>query len=43
MAQYFTNIVGNDALRQRLATDILSDSFSHAYIIEGRDGSGRHT
>jgi len=43
MAQYFTNIVGNDALRQRLATDILSDSLSHAYIIEGRDGSGRHT
>ncbi len=43
MAQYFTNIVGNDALRQRLAADILSDSFSHAYIIEGREGSGRHT
>lgn len=43
MAQYLTNIVGNDALRRRLASDILSNSFSHAYIIEGREGSGRHT
>lgn len=43
MAQYLTNIVGNDALRQRLAADILSNSFAHAYIIEGREGSGRHT
>lgn len=36
-------IVGNDSLKQRLCGDILSDSLSHAYIIEGPDGSGRHT
>ena len=42
MAQYLTNIAGNDALRGRLAADILSGSFAHAYIIEGREGSGRH-
>lgn len=36
-------IVGNDALKQRLCRDILSNSLSHAYIIEGPDGSGRHT
>ena len=36
-------IIGNIALRQRLCKDILSDSLSHAYIIEGRNGSGRHT
>ncbi len=43
MAQYLTNMVGNDALRRRLASDILANSFSHAYIIEGPEGSGRHT
>lgn len=36
-------IVGNDALKQRLCRDILSSSLSHAYILEGADGSGRHT
>ena len=36
-------IVGNDALKQRLCRDILSHSLSHAYILEGTDGSGRHT
>ncbi|MBQ9079938.1 MAG: hypothetical protein IJY27_02590 [Clostridia bacterium] len=43
MAEYFTNIVGNEALRARLAHDVLSSSLSHAYIIEGREGSGRRT
>lgn len=41
--EYFTDIVGNTALRHRLATDILSGSLSHAYIIEGCEGSGRRT
>ena len=36
-------IIGNDALRQRICRDILANSLSHAYIIEGPDGSGRHT
>ena len=43
MAEYFTNIVGNDALRRRLAEDVLASRLSHAYIIEGREGSGRRT
>lgn len=43
MAEYFTNLVGNDALRRRLAEDIMSSGLSHAYIIEGREGSGRRT
>ncbi len=41
--EYFTNIVGNSALRRRLAEDILDGSLSHAYIIEGAEGSGRRT
>lgn len=41
--EYFTNIVGNTALRHRLAADILGGGLSHAYIIEGREGSGRRT
>ncbi len=36
-------IVGNDALRERLSADILSGKLAHAYIIEGAVGSGRHT
>ena len=37
-----SEIVGNAALRERLCNDIMSDSLSHAYIIEGPDGSGKH-
>lgn len=36
-------IIGNIALRKRLCRDILSGSLSHAYILEGAHGSGRHT
>ncbi len=36
-------IVGNDKLCTRLYSDIRSKSLSHAYIIEGARGSGRHT
>ncbi|MBP3369439.1 MAG: hypothetical protein J6L85_01695 [Clostridia bacterium] len=36
-------IIGNQSLKQRLCNDILSGSLSHAYIIEGANGSGRHT
>lgn len=39
----FEDIVGNRALIQRLSKDINDSSLSHAYIIEGPDGSGRHT
>lgn len=37
------NIIGNEALRARLYSDIKSGSLAHAYIIEGKRGSGRHT
>lgn len=41
--KYFDNIIGNRALTQRLSQDIAQGSLSHAYIIEGKNGSGRHT
>ena len=40
---FFEKIVGNHALKDRLTRDIESNSLSHAYIIEGPHGSGRHT
>ena len=41
--QSMTQIIGNDELKARLCRDILSNSLSHAYILEGQNGSGRHT
>lgn len=41
--QVMSGIIGNDALRTRLCNDIMSDSLPHAYILEGPEGSGRHT
>lgn len=35
-------VVSNDALRSRLCTDILKGKLSHAYIIEGTAGTGKH-
>ena len=40
---FFEKIIGNHALKDRLTRDIESNSLSHAYIIEGPHGSGRHT
>ena len=40
---YFPNIVGNGALIHRLSKDISEKRLSHAYVIEGARGSGRHT
>ena len=37
------NIIGNDALRTRLYSEIKDGTLAHAYIIEGKKGSGRHT
>jgi len=39
---YFPNIVGNDALIRRLSKDISENRLSHAYVLEGAKGSGRH-
>lgn len=41
--QSMAQIIGNDALKARLCRDVSSNSLSHAYIIEGQNGSGRRT
>ncbi len=43
MRQYLNELVGNAALRARIGEDIASGTFSHAYILEGDEGSGKHT
>ena len=37
------NIVGNGEMLERIRRDVMSKTLSHAYIIEGRRGSGKHT
>ena len=39
----FDNIVGNVALKNRISRDVCEGTVSHAYIIEGPEGIGRHT
>ena len=41
--KHFDSILGNDELRLRLANDIREKTLSHAYIIEGPRGVGKHT
>lgn len=43
MKPYMQQLIANNALRERLCSDILGGTLSHAYIIEGVKGSGRHT
>ena len=43
MRQMLDSVIGNSLLKSKLLSDILSDTLSHAYIIEGKKGSGRHT
>ena len=43
MKAAMTEIVGNDALKSRLAQDILDHKLPHALILEGARGSGKHT
>lgn len=43
MSRSMSDIVGNKALCDRLVSDALSSSLSHAYILEGENGSGRKT
>ena len=43
MKEFMEQVVRNDELKNRICSDILSGSFSHAYIIEGARGSGKHT
>lgn len=39
----FSNLYGNDALCEMLSAHIATDTLPHAYILEGPEGSGRHT
>lgn len=41
--KFFPSLLGNEELRMRLATDVREETLSHAYIIEGPLGSGKHT
>ena len=43
MGVMLSKIVGNSLLKGRISTDISNNTLSHAYIIEGPEGSGRHT
>ena len=43
MKSFMPDVVANDRLRDRLCNDIYSGKLTHAYIIEGAVGSGRHT
>ena len=43
MKQMFTELVGNDALRRRFGEDALAGKFLHACILEGPQGTGKHT
>ncbi len=42
MRSAFDDMVGNGSLRRRLTEDILEKRLSHAYILEGARGSGKH-
>ena len=43
MREYLSRVVGNDALRVRLGDELSRGAISHAYILEGPAGSGKHT
>ena len=43
MSPFFENIAGNGALKEQISRNIVGNTLSHAYIIEGPSGSGRHT
>ena len=42
MKQAFTDVVGNSSLKKKLTDDILQKKLSHAYILEGAWGTGKH-
>ena len=41
--QVSTTVIGNRELMERLDRDVRAGQLSHAYILDGRLGSGRHT
>lgn len=42
MKPVFLDMVGNRALLDRVANDLLTQKLSHAYVLEGPRGSGKH-
>ncbi len=42
MKRAFTDVVGNETLRQKLSREILQKKLSHAYLLEGSAGTGKH-
>lgn len=38
-----SQIRGNESLKQRIEADLRDGSLSHAYVIEGKRGTGKHT
>ena len=43
MDSCFPAVIGNEKLKRRLALEIEEGRFPHAYILAGRDGSGKMT
>ena len=43
MREFLPALVGNASLRRRVGEDLAAGGFSHAYILEGPEGSGKHT
>ena len=43
MERAMPQVIGNEHLRRRLCDDVRHASLSHAYILEGPFGSGKHT
>lgn len=41
--EIFGNLIGNEDIKSTLGLSIASSEFLHAYIIEGQEGTGRHT
>ncbi len=41
--EIFSGLIGNEDIKATLASAILKGTFSHAYIIEGKEGSGKKT
>lgn len=39
----FDNLHGNDKLKERLSKAFAAKTLAHAYILEGKNGSGKHT
>lgn len=43
MRRAFLDVIGNEPLREQLAHDIAGNTLSHAYLLEGDTGTGKHT